>query len=218
VVEGVGREPVPRPAPRLIALTDRTRAGPAETLERFGRIARAARPGSVLFQLRDRELSGAERLGFGRELAELVRREGQLLAVNDRLDLAVLLGADAVHLGEASVTTADARALVGAAPFLTRACHDPERALAVEADGLLLSPVLAPRKGRPALGLPAVAQLKKALAERGKATLLYALGGIDAGSARACLEAGADGVAVLGAVLEDALPERIVEALGCGRP
>ena len=89
--------------PRLVAITDRHAASGEVTLERFGELGHLARPGSVVFQLRDLELGARERLAFGRALLNKARETGQLFVVNDRIDLAVLLGADGVHLGERSV-------------------------------------------------------------------------------------------------------------------
>lgn len=207
-------------APRLIALTDRSRATAERTLERFERLAHAARPGTVLLQLRDRELSARERLAFGKRLRELALAAGQGLSVNDRLDLALLLRANAVHLTEASVSAADARRMLGGGCFLTRACHDPAGPLEPEVDAWVLSPIFAERKGRPALGLAGLRELR-ARVETARTTAgapsVYALGGVDAENARSCLESGAVGVAVIGAVLAVADPLPLLAALDIAR-
>jgi thiamine-phosphate pyrophosphorylase len=194
-------------SPRLIAITDRSLASFAETCARFERVARAAQPGSVLFQLRDRELPARERLELGRELGALAKAEGQGFQVNDRLDLALLLEADAVHLGEGSVPAVDARRVIGRACFLTRACHDPARAVEAGVDAWLVSPIAAARKGRAPLGLGVFGGGRK----------LYALGGITAENARECRAAGAVGVAVVGAVLAEPDPLPLLRALDIAR-
>ncbi len=199
---------------RLIAITDRSVASAAETLARLERLLNIARPGSVLVQLRDRELSARERFGFGSELRALTRRHAQLFQINDRLDLAVLLDADAVHLGEGSVSTRDARALLGPARLVTRACHDPERVGDVDADGVLLSPILAARKGAAALGVAALARARALLSVGTRPAQLFALGGVDATNAAACLDAGSDGVAAIGAAVGADAPEPLLAALG----
>jgi thiamine-phosphate pyrophosphorylase len=199
--EGRGTKP---PFPRLMAITDLERASAPEMLERFERLAAAARPGSVMVQLRDRGRSTRERLELGRGMAAICRRTRQLLQVNDRLDLGWLLGADALHLGEAAVRTVDARRVMGEATLMTRACHDVERVVDVDADGVVLSPILRPRKGNPALGLGALQDARARLNAAGKAeTKLVALGGVDAARAGQCFVAGADAVAVIGAWLTD---------------
>lgn len=207
--------------PKLIAISDRRVLDRAGTLARFAELAAFARPGSVLFQLRDLDLSLSERLSFGRELVILARAAGQTVAVNDRLDLAVLLDADAVHLGEAGIETEDVRNVVGPELWVSRACHSVDRAAELEADGVLLAPVVAARKGRTPLGVEALTRARAALDLAGRGTQLFALGGVDAQSAAACLDAGAHGVAVIGAVLDDAHEgvrwREFVTALGIAR-
>lgn len=214
----VSSEPAaPAVRPRLVAMTDRNVASAAETLRRFERVARAARPFSVMFELRDRELAASERLAFGRELRALCAAERQWFAVNDRSDLALLLGAHGVHLGEASVTAEDARSIVGARAFVARACHDPECALEPGVNAWLLSPILAGRKGRAALGVGAVTRLAercRSARASGDAPLVLALGGVSAAGVRACLAAGADGVAVIGAVLAGNEIDALLNELG----
>jgi thiamine-phosphate pyrophosphorylase len=199
--------------PRLIAITD-TAVAPVGRLEgRLAALCAAAVTGSVMIQLRDRELPVRERLELGRRLCAIARQHGQLLAVNDRLDVALLLGADGVHLGESSVEAEDARKLVGPAMMISRACHDPRRAEPRGADAVVLSPVLAARKGNPALGIAVAAEARRAARD----ALLYALGGVDAEGAARCLAAGFDGVAAIGAVLSRPDPRPLLEALGIVR-
>ena len=202
--------------PRIVAITDREVAGADETLERFGELGRLARPESVVFQLRDLALGTRERVAFGRALLLVARATGQSFVVNDRIDLAVLLGADGVHLGEASIDSEDARRLLGGRSFVSRACHDPARAATLDADAVLLSPVLESKKGRAMLGVSALTVARSTLTNAGRNTALFALGGVTAGSTAECLLAGADGVAVVGAVLRGEGRE-LVRALGIGR-
>jgi thiamine-phosphate pyrophosphorylase len=202
--------------PRLIALTCRRLLGAERTLERFRELGRLARAGSVVLSLRDLELPVRERLAFGEAMKRVARETSQPFVVNDRLDLAMLLGADGVHLGEAGVATVDARRLLSPHALVVRACHDPALALRLDADIVLLSPILAPRKGRPALGLEALGMARRAYGTNG-GPLLFALGGMDAERARACLEAGADGVAAMGGVLGAGDLEPFVRALGIRR-
>jgi thiamine-phosphate pyrophosphorylase len=202
--------------PRLIAMTDRGVASAVDTLARFERLAHSAAPGSVILELRDRALSGRERLDFGRELKRIAVAAGQWLGVNDRLDLALLLDAESVHLAEDSVEASDARRLLGRSCFLSRACHDPRRALEPEVDAWILSPIFAERKGNPPLGLAALGNFHaRAHAAAGTAGRpgVYALGGVDAANAAACVASGATGVAVLGAVLAGADPLPLLRAL-----
>jgi len=184
---------------------------PSELLMRLRVMMESAIPGSLMVQLRDHQLSGRARLQLGRQLRQVTRQTGQLLCVNDRLDLALILGADAVHLGEGSVSTLEARRLVGDL-WISRACHDPS-SMESEADAILLSPILEARKGRAALGLDALTQARAKLPRPGQR--LVALGGVDVYQAASCISAGADAVAAIGATL-DGDPALLVEALGMG--
>lgn len=204
--------------PRLIAITDLNLCAEDALLARLARLANAARPGSVALLLRDHNVSAKLRLALGVRLRGIAETSGQALWVADRLDLALLLRADAVHLGEGSVTAGAARRLLGGEMRITRAWHATslEAAGAVDeladVDGLLVSPVLAPRKGRPALGLATLGALGEQLRARNRAFQTYALGGVSAENAADCLEAGAAGVAAIGAALVEK-PAGLLSAL-----
>jgi len=199
-------------SPRLIVLSDTTRAPAAVLLQRYDALARSATAGSVLFLVRDYRLSVRARLELAVQIRALARRSGQRFGVADRADLALALDADAVHLPESGLDIADARRYLGPAVFISRACHDPSRATELGADAVLLSPIFAPRKGRPPLG-PAALSLVRA---ETKGPALYALGAVDADNAEACLTFGARGVAVIGAALSSG-PERLLKALKISR-
>lgn len=197
--------------PVLVVITDFARAGSAEHVARIQRLVERARPGSVMLQLRDHQLGARQRLEQGRVLRKLTEDAGQWLAINDRLDLWKVLGADGVHLGEGSVDASEARTF--GARWISRALHETESTLDVAADAFVLSPIVEARHGRPALGLEALTLTRARLAGRS----LFALGGVSATTARECLARGADGVAVVGAALDsdDATP--LLRALDIGR-
>ena len=206
------------PGPRLLAITDIERGAFEDWLAALEQLLLCAAPGAVMVLLRDRQLGWRERLRLGHVLRELTRRHGHWLSVNDRLDLAVLCDADAVHLSGSSVAVADARAFGSCHArswWVSCACHDPLDAATSAADALLLSPVAAPRKGREALGVGGV---ERACAARaGRVPSVYALGGITAANAASVVAAGADGVALIGALLDPGAPEALARALGIER-
>jgi thiamine monophosphate synthase len=86
----------------------------------------------------------------------------------------------------------------------------------LDVDAVLLSPVLESKKGRAMLGLSALTVARSALTNSGRKTALLALGGVTAAHAAECLLAGADGVAVIGAVLRGE-GRALVRALRIGR-
>lgn len=197
--------------PRLIVVTDTTVVAPRLMVERIECLLRSAQPWSVMVQLRDRDLPIRERFALGRRLREITRAHGQALCVNDRVDLARLLDADGVHLGERSVDARDVRAHCGKPFWISVACHDPEGNVSRACDAELFSPICAPRKGVNARGPGALARRKEKL---GKNTLLYALGGVNATHAPECIEYGADGVAAIGAAISTADATPLLAALG----
>lgn len=206
-------------APRLIVITDTSVAAEPELLSRIERVLVSAAPRTTVVQLRDHELSARERLSLGRRLVAACRRHDQYFVVNDRLDLAVLLDADGVHLGEASIAPDDARAMLPEDAWISTACHDAAVARRFDVDAVLVSPIALPRKGRPALGFEGLRAARRAIDSipRADGPRLYALGGIDANNAGECLSAGADGVAAIGAVLDGRDPTPLLDALGIRR-
>jgi thiamine-phosphate pyrophosphorylase len=188
------------PKPRLIFVTDSAHYGWALTRQCAERACALARPGALAILLREPSSSVREVLDHATALRRLTADAGQLLLVRDRLDLALWVDADGVHLTEQSVAAKELAALatqLRARPlWLTRAWHDPEQAPDPDAHGLLLAPVAAARKGRPALGSEG---LQRALKNTGGRPL-YALGGINAGDAAWVLASGAAGIAAISAV------------------
>jgi thiamine-phosphate pyrophosphorylase len=202
----------------LIVISDTTRASLNTVTARIARCAELAAPGSVVVQLRDPDLPTRERLRLGERLLQIARGAGQLVVVNDRIDFALLLGADGVHLTEASVDPRDARALFASRrlpAWVSRAWHDPHVDPPEGADAYLLSPIVGARKGREPWGIACLEGAKQRLSKFGNARL-YALGGVEETNAAACLEA-ADGVAVIGAVLDTDDPGPLIAALGIAR-
>jgi len=197
----------PRGWPRLVAITDLSSLAADVLTARLAKLAAAARPGTLALLLRDHSVGAKQRLALGRALQAVVRENEQALWIADRLDLALLLEADAVHLGEGSVSARVARQLLGPEMRISRAWHaaavdgvSAEAELS-EVDALLVSPVCAPRKGRAALGLLPLGALGEQLRARNRACQLYALGGVSAENAADCQRAGATGVAAIGAAL-----------------
>jgi thiamine-phosphate pyrophosphorylase len=199
-------------APKFIAITDTTVVPARDMLARARELCAACRPQSIMIQLRDRELGVRERLQLGERLAHVAHDFDQTLCVNDRLDLAMLLGAHALHLGEGSVRARDIRGRVGDRFWLTRASHEPSAIGDREADALILSPICAARKGASALGIGAIEAVRKRVSMP-----IYALGGVSASNAADCVRAGAIGVAAIGAWLASDSIESLITALGIVR-
>lgn len=207
--------------PRLVAITDANVRAGAALISHAEQLAYAGAPGSIALLLRDHAMSALARLELGEHLRRVTRAAEQQLWVADRIDLALLLDADGLHLGEGSVRAAAAKLLFGARGSISRAWHCPrvtelDRPELEGVDALVLSPVFQPRKGRPALGPAALGELAQSVALLGLSAHVYALGGVTAQEVAACDREGATGVAAIGAALG---PESLdlVRTLGIAR-
>lgn len=207
-----------RAPPPVLIVTDATLEDVA--IERvLSEALRTIARGSVWVQLRDKLREAASLAAFAARLRSLTRRLGAGFMINGDPALAVSLDADGVHLGGGAGPISTARRLVGAARWITIAAHSDEDVVAARAagaDGVLVSPVfVTPGKGRPR----GVAALRSARRSAGDLAV-YALGGVDASNARSCVEAGADGVAVIRAIFAAKDPSgemaRIVAAVQSG--
>jgi thiamine-phosphate pyrophosphorylase len=170
-------------------------------------------------QLRERDLGGAALFELGAEVATAARagaaqRGGTVrLLVNRRVDVALALGADGVHLGFDAMPPQAARELLGPEALLGLAAHAAAEAAAaahLPVDYVQLAPVFAPLSkpaSRRPLGLHAVRDAA------GRAPLLLAQGGVEPAHAAALLAAGAGGVAVTGAILGAPDPAAAAAAL-----
>jgi thiamine-phosphate pyrophosphorylase len=191
----------------LLVITDRHQARHSieDIAEAMGRA------GGRWLLLRDKDLEPAERRGLVGRLSVIVRRHGIHLSVSRDVDLAAAYGAS-VHLQSAEAVGA-ARLRLGPEVIIGMSAHalrDVERAAAAGADYVTLSPIFLtsskPGYG-PALGLGALEQAAKA------GIAVIALGGVSAGTARPCLDAGAAGVAVMGEIMRSGDPGRSVGGL-----
>ena len=165
-------------------------------------VAAAIRGGADAVQLRGKEAPAREQLALGRELRALTREAGILFIVNDRADLAVALDADGVHVGQDDLPPDIARRIVGAERIVGVSAGTLDEALAARdagADYLGVGPIYAtatkPDAGA-ATGTGLIAAIK------GRVDLpVVGIGGINRENAAAVLAAGADGVAVVSAVV-----------------
>lgn len=158
--------------------------------------------GADVIQLRDKDLSGRDLYALAREMASLVHASRARFIVNDRLDIALAAGADGVHLGQYDLPVAAARSLSPPSFIIGASVGSVEEALAAERDGadyIALSPVFStPTKddAGPGHGLEVLREIKAAVK-----LPVIAIGGVNAGNVTEVVGAGADGVAVISAVL-----------------
>jgi thiamine-phosphate pyrophosphorylase len=167
----------------------------------------AVRGGVDIVQIREKGLSDRDLLVVLEEARAVTHRLGVPLVVNDRPDLAVLSGADYVHLGQEDLPVAQARRFgIG----LGQSTHAPKEIDAAEGDYMGVGPVHStPTKAdRPAVGL----ELVRYAAARARVPW-FAIGGIDASNVADVVAAGATRIAVVRAIGEAPDPERAAREL-----
>ena len=187
-------------APRLYLIT-----GARPDLPAF--LEAAVRGGVDLVQVREKGLTDGELLRALEGARETTRRLGVPLVVNDRPDLAVLVGADFVHVGHDDLPVAAARRFGLPVGLST---HSPAQLAAADADYVGVGPVFATptKEGRPGVGL---AYVQHAAAHA--RVPWFAIGGIDEANVVEVVAAGAQRIAVVRAIGDAADPERAARAL-----
>lgn len=183
---------------RLYLITDRARMKP--TPERALEAALSAvPPGAAGVQLRERDLNPRELLALGERLLPICRGHQAPLLINDRLDVALALGADGVHLRASSFDVSDARRALGPDRLIGVSCHGRAQVeRATGADFVTLGPLFdtpSKRKFGQPLGLEGFAA---ALVPGGPPAI--ALGGINLLTGKLALQAGARGLSAIRAL------------------
>jgi thiamine-phosphate pyrophosphorylase len=203
----------------LVTQSDRSRG--RSTADVVG----AAIDGGIdVVQLREKHATARERLSVGREVRRLTEEADVPLVVNDRLDLAVALGADGVHLGDDDLPVGVARDQLGPDALVGRSVSTVEgarRAAEAGADYLGVGSIYrttsketTPEQSE--IGLDRLAAIRDAVS-----IPLVGIGGVTHERAADVVAAGADGVAVIseiaGADDPEAATRRLAAAVTEGR-
>lgn len=177
-------------------------------------VEQALQGGVDAVQLRDKDLPAGARLVLARQLRTLTRRYRAQLLINGSIDIALAAEADGVHLGAASQPVADARRQLGPKRLIGYSAHSPEElALAAEqgVDFATFSPIFfTPSKA--AYGSPQGLERLRAACSASPIPV-FALGGIDSNRIGACQQAGAQGIAVISAILANKEPRLAAQLL-----
>ena len=190
--------------PRLYVILDRAAARGRDLLT----ILDATLAGGCrLVQLREKEWPSGRLLPMAERLRDRCRAAGATFVVNDRLDLALALGADGVHLGQDDLPPAAARPLLRPGMILGLSTHSLEQARAAQAAGADYVAVgsMFPTGTKPDFQLVGPEIIGKL---RGEISVpLIGIGGITHDNVTQVIRAGADGVAVISAVCGAPNPE-----------
>jgi len=188
-----------RPAPPAVyAIADADALGATPPPAAAAAMAAA---GVRWIQLRAKRRPDRELLAAAEAMARALAGTGAALWIDDRADVAAIVGAAGVHLGRRDLPPAAARAVVGDGVWIGSSAHNPAELAAADADPevdlIAVGPVY-PTTGKerpdPVVGLGFVAAARSATAKP-----LVAIGGIEAATVPEVLAAGADAVAVIGA-------------------
>jgi thiamine-phosphate pyrophosphorylase len=188
----------------LYLVTDRELAKGRPLAEIVGE---AVAGGVTCVQLREKRCDTRLFIDQARQLLALLQPAGIPLIINDRVDVALAAGADGVHLGQQDMAIADARKLAGKQLIIgisAESLADAIRAEAEGADYIGISPVFhtaTKTDAAPPLGLEGVRRIRAAVA-----LPLVGIGGICCDNAGSVIAAGADGVAVVSAIVAAGCP------------
>ena len=187
---------------------------PDESADRVvGLVEAAVRGGADIVQLRHKSLARGELLALARRVREIADRSGAIFIVNDHVDIALLSGADGVHLGPDDLSLASARRLAGNRLLIGASASSPEAARAAIAHGadyLGSGPAFATpiKSEKPVIGPKGVAAIAAA-----SSVPVFAIGGIDESNVAQLTAEGLHRACVIRAVAEAPDPEAVARRL-----
>jgi thiamine-phosphate pyrophosphorylase len=215
----------------LYYITDRTQLGDTEESrcrQLLERISKAAAAGVDHIQLRERDLSARTLEQLAREISDVVRSANSKtkLLINSRIDVALAIGADGVHLRASDISASEARAIWAKSAHnpecvIGVSCHSIAEVLGAESHGADFA-VFGPVFGKAqcdavGLGMSAISSVtrrggpvdKKVEAGQTLRMPVLALGGVTVQNAADCVRAGAAGVAGIRLFQEGDLAETV---------
>jgi len=202
---------VPTPDFDLYLVTDRSLTQGRDLLW----VLQQALDGGVkAIQLREKDLGGRELFFLAEVARKLTQRYHASLLINDRIDIALAIDADGVHLSTASIPIETARALLGRQRLLGASTHSLEEAQEAErngADFVVFGPVYFTPSKAPYGEPQGMAALKKIVE---KISLpIYAIGGIKLENIDDVRRAGVRGVALISAIMSAADPKNATKKI-----
>jgi len=203
------------PLPKIYPITD-TRIAKLSHAEQVERLIEG---GAEIIQLREKYSSPKDFYEFAKEALKQARQHQVRIIINDRVDVALALKADGVHLGQDDLPPEHARKILGEKAIIGFSTHNLEqavRAARLPIDYLAIGPVFATRtKENPenVVGIEGVKIVRKAVGD----FPLVAIGGITLENFREVLHSGADSAAVVSNLISDGdkIIEKMKEFLSC---
>ncbi len=177
-------------------------------------ISQAIDGGVETVQLREKDLSTVELYVLASKIREITREKGANLIINDRVDIALAVDADGVHLGWQSLGIEIVRKMIGQYKLIGFSAHNLKEAENAEnsgADYVTISPIFDTAHKDyfiEPLGTEKIGKIKEEID-----IPVIALGGINENNVNGVLENGADGIAVISAILQSENPRQSASQL-----
>jgi len=171
-------------------------------------VSSAVRGGVTAVQIREKDCSTRKFVELARRIQSELKPFKIPLIINDRIDVAMAIGADGVHLGQSDMPYSDARRLIGSDAIIGLSVETMEQANEAEnldVDYLGVSPIF-PTSTKTDMTTEWGIEGLRTLRTKSRHTLV-AIGGINLSNAAAVIEAGADGLAVVSAICSSPNPE-----------
>ena len=185
--------------PKIYPITDTA----LSSLSHTEQVKRLVAGGATLIQLREKNNSGRAFYADAADAIRIARLTGANVIINDRIDVALALGADGVHLGQTDMPVAAARRLLGKAAIIGFSTHNIEQvkaALKLPIDYLAFGPIFPTQSKRnpdPIAGLDALSIIRSINSR----LPLVAIGGIDKSNVVRVLSRGADSAGIISAIV-----------------
>jgi thiamine-phosphate pyrophosphorylase len=204
--------------PSIYPITDTHLSG----ISHAEQVERLIRGGATLIQLREKDASPADFYQTSEAVIRTARDRGVKIIINDRVDIALAVRADGVHLGQDDLPPGAARAILGDDAIIGFSTHTLDQAIAaikLPVDYIAFGPIFDTNTKRDhdaVVGLDGLKHVRDAIGD----FPMVAIGGIKPQNLRSVLDAGADSVAMIGAIVADAaaIEQRMTDLLELSKP
>lgn len=185
--------------PKIYPITDAGLSG----LSHLEQVRALIDGGARIIQIREKSFNAADWIGDVEKAVRLAREAGVPIIINDRVDVAIVVGANGVHLGQNDLPPAAARRMLGDGAIVGYSTHTLAQvhdARDLPIDYIAFGPIFSTKSKTDADPTVGLRLLTQAISEAGDIPIV-AIGGIDRSNVHEVFESGADSAAVIGAIM-----------------